>query len=292
MQTCTLLYVDSDENIQSRDFDVYGGNVSDVHFIKKNHKLLNGGWAESPAGYYYEMEIDFAPIPSKEDVYWMQGFVFGANRQIQLNAPDEDIQSVTIKDGALTYDFFDNVSFANGFRMNFCERGLRTVTDDGSTRILKPSYSQSHLLGSINAGGEFVFFSNLTDDCSVEIEKENLEYIDGQVDDVAFGFRHKFRIDFGIVHSEAQRQFLVEFCLWRNKRIDTTAIDTDNGRLYDVVFLDDTLHWEFDSGLKETLSTVLEFEGKDLMTTPETYLTSDDVFILDESELDSGKVLG
>ena len=65
-----------------------------------------------------------------------------------------------------------------------------------------------------------------------------------------------------------------------------------NGRLYDVVFLDDTLQWEYAEGLSNTLSTSLSFEARDLMTSPEQLLTSADVFILDESELDSGKVLG
>jgi hypothetical protein len=294
MQSITLLYTDAGGSPHTRDFDVYGGNISNVHFVKKNHRLLNGGWAENPVGYYYEMEIDFAPIPSKEDVFWMQGFAFGSNRQIQLNPPDNDIQSVTIDGNSLKYEFFDGVSFANGFKMNFAERGLRTITDDGNYRVFRPSYSMSHYSGNIvyGLGSEYTKFVNLCDDCSIEVLKNDLNFIDGQRDDVSFGFLHNFVIDFGVIDSAAQRTWIIEFCLWRNKRIDTTLIDPDNGRVYDVVFPDDKLTWNFDNGMHEALATTLVFQAKDLMTTPEEYLTSGDVFILDESELDSGKVLG
>ena len=265
MLTVTLTYNDGSDH--TRVFNVYGASAYDVDFQHVIHQRLNGGVLQTPVGYRYKGWVDFAPVYDKEAEFWLQTWVLSRDRSITFDWLSLT-RDVTLTDDEVVYDFFDSVSFANGLKVNWKEKALRTITDDTATRVLKPSYAA---VANAISGDTLTFYSNLVDDSSIRLFKSNLKFIDGSPNDLTFAFSHKFLIDFGVLFDSAHRDWLLEFCLYGSKQIDTTLIDPVNGDVYDVVFTGDELVWDFEHGVYASLGVKLSFVEKTPRTVQETF---------------------
>lgn len=230
----------------SRVYQVYSVNIVDVDFERKLHPLLNAGFSESPVGWRYSISADFMPLNgNKEDLIWLQGFMMGSLRQISFEA---DTFDVTVSSD-VDFVFLESTAFGDAFTILFKERSLRYLDDDGSTtRTLRPSYTQGN---NVLEADRLTCYSNLVDINTFITPKKVLEFVGGDEDDVPFGFYHKFNVDIGAMTVKAERDWLVEYCLWKNKVFDTTLIDPAGGKVWGVVSDDNSLRFRFIEGLQE-----------------------------------------
>src|SRR5689334_10473479 len=281
VNTVTLTYSGAPS---SRTFDIYGAEYENVELRSVLHKILNGGYVQEPVGYRYKGSVDFAPLQGdKAASFWLQGFAKGTGRQIVFDYASHTESLITIPDKGLKYDYFNGVSFANGFKMKWAQNFLNTTSDDGSTtRIIKPTYTPGV---PVLAGDTLTLPVDLLDDDSIEIGKTDLQFIEGSPEDVAFGFLHDFLLNTACVFDSATRLWLTEFCLWRNKQIDTRDINPDEGALYTVVCPMTELVWQFENNVWTALKTSLNFLEKNIRTSAEVF-EAIPPFILDGSRLD------
>lgn len=291
MQTVTLAYTLSSVNY-SRDFKIYSASVDDVELQKTVKKSLAGNLFESAVGYRYLVSIDFAPLGSgsftqKEDAYWLYGFKIGAARTVTFDGVTRNV--VVEIDGGLQFNFFNGVSFAAGFSMSFYETSIRTVSDTGSVLTIRPTYTpniHNLLFGVLRHTVDFC------DELSVEAETYPLTFVNGNHDDVSYGYRHRFRVDFPPVLDASQRDWLVDYCLWTNKQLDTRDIDVDNGVCVDVVVEDAQMKWTLENGVKGLPSLSLTLIEKTMRTVPEVYVEPppDVHFVIGKSKLGKGRL--
>lgn len=271
----------------SRTFDIFSASLEDSDLFSALHKRLNGGYVQEPVGWRYKGSVDFAPLNADFTAsYWLQAFAFASGRAISFDYLSVS-RSVTLPDNELQYQFFDGVSFLNGFTLKWIEPILRTTDDDGSTvRVLKPTYEA----GVESLSGDTLTLSvDLFDPDTIEVVKQNLKFINYSQDDIAFGFLHHFNIRTAVVFDSANREWLKETCIWRRKQIDTSLIFPDNPKVYDVVCPDTEVVWAFENGVDMAKSTALNF----LEQTPHTAAEEAVIvppFILDESKLDEGRL--
>ncbi|HLX11286.1 MAG TPA: hypothetical protein VKS81_00605, partial [Bacteroidota bacterium] len=214
-------------------------------------------------------------------LYFLYGFAIGMNRTVTFNAEGRSISLVA---DDLKFEFIDGQSFANGFTMEFIDQSLSTVGDDGSTRVLKPIYS-----GDDSAIGTYLV--NLVDESSALLKKKNFSFAGGNRGDAAFGYLHKLEINFGVVADPAKRAWLRDFCLWKNKQIDTTGIDSIYGKVYNVVGLDKEIAWKFQNNVGAAPAVSLSFAETTLRRERE-YVPTSAQSQLDVSHLDSTAIGG
>lgn len=256
--TCVLAF-DIGGASFSRIFEIYSANPYGVEYFRREHESLGGVLAEDSVGYRLLFDIDFKPLnANKQDSYWMSLFMTGKNRQVTIDATT---YQVTLNEDELNFDFYDNTYFANAFSLSFTEKNVRTITDSGSTRILKPTYS--HIDQGIGGPGEILtIMCNLVDEYSVQALKENLVFVNENKDDVAFGYRHLLNIDFGYIADLTFRTWLIEFALWEHKQIDLSGLDSINGKVYDVIFGEQKTLFPFSNGKKDALTCKMLFKEK------------------------------
>ena len=296
MQTVTLAYTFGGDSY-SRSFNVWSANIVDVEFERRLVRTLAGGYIEKPVGYRYLMNVDFAPIGQlsntlKDDLFWLYGFRLGTAKTLTFQKSFQDAgettRSVVSVSDKIEFDFYNGVSFAAGFRMEFYETSMRTITDTGALRTLILTYEP---MRDEIVSGTWYRTVDFVDECSAEIELKELKYISGNHDALCFGYKHRFRVEFGAVVDIAKQDWLIEYCLWDDKQIDTTLIDPDNGNEYTVVVEGMDLRWSFENGCRELLGASLTFTEKDLRTVPEVYIVPGAPdFILDETKLDEGVI--
>lgn len=284
------MYVTLSYNLAStnfnKDFKILSANFVDVEIETKLHKGLNGAFEESPIGYRFTTKIDFEPIGlTKEDVYWLYGFVLGNGREGQFNGDATTLRDVSFVGDALEFDYFEETFFANGFSLLLIENQLRTITDTGSTRIFKPTYSSATF--DDLSGETLTRFVDFVDENTIGVVKKDFRFINRTPDDLSFTYYHKLAVNFGYVNAD-RMNWLIEFCLWKNKQIDTTLLDPANGKVFDVVFAGKEMKFEFENGVQAATTLKLMFYERLPRATPEEYVPSvtGDPFILDVSELD------
>ena len=144
--------------------------------------------------------------------------------------------------------------------MYFVENTLRYITDDLSTRILKPTYGWDEL-----ALGDFEI--NWIDVSSVLLKKADLDFTGGNRDDPTWAYNHIWTIDFGTVLDTAKQTWLIELPLWKNKKIDLSQIDSVNYPIpFEIVSKDQELRWRFENGVQEALAATMTFYDKNPRT--------------------------
>jgi hypothetical protein len=274
VQTVTLAYTLGGS--QSRSFPVYSANIVDVEFERKLVKTLAGGYIEQPVGYRYLMSVDFAPrqvltYALMDDAYWLYGFRLGADKTLTFQKSFQDagetMRNVIPVGDRLEYTYINGVSFAAGFTMTFYETGLRTITDTGVDFTIQPYYEPGYDTITTDSAGNKTWARsvNLVDDCTSEFETKELKFINGNHDAPCYGYRHRFRVDFGPIVDITKQDALIQYCLWEKKYLNT------GGTLYSVVLEDMELRWTFENGMREILSASLTFIENTLRTTPEVY---------------------
>jgi hypothetical protein len=274
----------------NKDLEILAANFVGFEIETKLHKGLNGAFVEAPVGYRRKMTIQFAPLGlTKENVFWLHGFAVGTQREVQFESILPDF--VAMPGEWMTFDYFEKTFFANSWTVSLVEKTLRTITDTGSTRILKPTYTP---MSSDSLVGETLTrYVDFVDECSIGVVKKDLRFLNGNPDDIPFALWHKFDIDFGYV--EADRfDWLIEFCLWGLKQLDTTLLDPDDGKVFDIVFADKQIQFEFGDNIHKATTLKLTFYERLPRTTPEPFVppAGPTTFILDESKLDGGDLLG
>lgn len=256
----------------SREFDVYSVNKSSYELQRGMHRLLNGGISEWNLGYRRLIDVDFAALDNdKFSLFDLYDFLIaGDNRSITFEGETWDV--VPIEDD-VDFEYMNEIFFANAFTLHFIERTLTQVNDTGIIRTLVPLYTPSGQ-GITGADGQVLsVYVNLVDDSSAELFKINFKSINGNHSDYTPGYRHRLIVDFGRVETPEFRQWLLEYCLWQHREIDTTQIDPVNGKVYTVVLEDDSLRMEFREGVRDAESTTLNFLEKTLRTETEVAIT-------------------
>ena len=232
-------------------FDVYSVHYLDVEFEKSNAKGVNMSYVENTIGYRWKTSVDFAPLnEDKTKLYWIYGFLIGTSRTV---TGDFGTRNVTITGNALNFSFMDGIRYGDAFTLEMLDQTLSTVTDDGSTRTLQLSYVPFY--------GSTVdqFYVSLVDVSSVDLSYFGFKFVGGNRDDICTSYAHKLVIDFGLVMDTSKRTRLLEFALWKNKRIDTTAIDPVYGQVFDVVCVDNGMSWKLEDGVNEATSITMSF---------------------------------
>jgi hypothetical protein len=261
----------------SRVFQIYSANPYGVEYFRREHESIKGVLAEDSVGYRLLFDIDFKPLAAnKQDSYWMSLFMAGMNRQVTV---DDTYYAVTIPQDELNFDFYDSTYFANAFTLHFVEKGIRTITDTASTRILKPQYTHT---GQGISGETLTIMVNLYDEYSVGVIKHNLEFVNENKNDIAWAYRHLLNIDFGYIKDFTYRTWLIEFALWGSKQIDGTAIDSLNGKVYNMIFGEQETRFPFSNGVKDAITCKMLFKEKNPHTDFEEF-TAPTPFILDHT---------
>lgn len=259
MQTITLQYY-LGATLYEREFNILGVTPVSYRLVKKTHEGVDGGLQVNSVGYIPRFRIDFAPLEaSKESARWLAAMLIGTNRQITIGA---NTYRVIPLSKSLPFDFGSGVFFNDRVSMEFEHNSIVTVTDTGSTRILKPTYTP----GVASISGETLTISvNLCDDISSEARGPAFSYIDTTEEEQWWCFRHIFSINFGAVLGATHREWLLDYVLWANIQLDTTLIDPVDGDVYDVVHDGDLLQWELQNGVINCESTSLILKKKYLL---------------------------
>jgi len=301
----------SDDVTTWRLFKIISMNADDCEFERRLHKGLNGNCVETPVGFRRIVTIEFEPLRDdkgalfflyawslsglKEVIYYTNAFgqVIDPGFDSYGNplSGEEHSVRVTNLNGLLQFQHEKRVYFANSFTLELIEMEMQKIEDDGTTRIFKPVYGTS--VAGIT-GNTFICSVNLIDQSSIEIQKYPVRFIHGDQETRDYGYRHALEIDTGPIISIAERQWIREFCLWKNKKIDTTEIDPYNGRVFDVVFSDERLQWRAISGIQEAKGTILNFKEMNLRNSVEAYTTEPSPyheFILDTDQLDDTQII-
>lgn len=288
------------------NFDAYYIKSEDVEFEKRLHSLLNRGYAETNVGYRRVFEIDLFPFnDDKSKLYnlyywmtsnekWIAWYTNSSGHTVEPTFTSDVLDAgftrntckVVYYDNSIGFNHSDSSFFLNNIKLKCYESGLNQISDTGVTRTLKPSYDKSGLGIS---GNTFTCFVNLVDQSSAEVAKTQMKFVNGNYGSRDFGYLHTLTIDFGAITTLAQREWLRDFCLWGSKNIDTTGIDSYNGRVFDVVLDGSALNWSLINGLSEAKGTTLTFKEKTLRRTIENYIeppSSKHQFQLDVDALD------
>ncbi len=279
MDTVTLGYT-SGLNTYTREFDIFSVRYLDVEFEKRVVKCLDSSYKERVVGYRKKTHVEFYPLlDDREALYFLYGFLIGTSRTIL--GTDFTSRSVTITGTNVDFQFME-AKFGNAFTLDFVDSAITTVVDDGSTKTMIVSYDPH------DRNTTDTFYCDLIDDSSVEVRgmvfKPDLSWRK----DVVWGYSHKIKINLGYVQAQTQRDWLLEFLCWGHKQIDCSALDSLNGKVFDVVFVDNELNWEFSEGVKTALSTSLNFKERVARLVAEDYQEpAGTPFVIDEKEADS-----
>lgn len=263
MQSVTLTYKIG-ATTYSKAFDVYSVNPYNVELFRRLHIGIAGQASEKNTGYRSVIDVLFAPLNYDKSLsFWLIGFfALGNTRTITFEAVT---YNVTIKDKNISFDFDSTTFFGNSWTVRFYEMATKYITDTGSTRILKPLYVPG---GQGISSETLSIYVNLADDLSSEAVKTNLNFVNDDDEDLSYAYAHLIQIDFGPIQVAAYRTWINEFVQWNHKQIDTTAVDPVNGKVYDVVFMDNKVEYQFEAGVKDAMSVTLLFREK----TPRTAL--------------------
>lgn len=288
--TVTLTY-DLDDVTRTRDFDAVSVNFVDVKFHRRVNKFLNGGYGHAGMGYRYVVRVDLFPVGAdKEAVYFLYGFMLGTNRQItyayEYGSPET--RNIVPIGNSLDFDFLDKTYISNVTTLLLEETELRTITDTGSTRILKPTFTP----GTNTIAGETLTRSvDLVNDNDIELTKHDLDFIGGEIDSISYRFVRRFKVDFGHIRDQATLTWLIEYVLWQNTQIDTTLIDEFNGHVYTTIFEGQAFSFNLEDGVEKapTLEiSLIENVGRAVV---EAYVApSSAEFIVDDDTTDSKTV--
>ena len=301
--TITLTYQNA-ISVNSRDFKVYSMNADDCEFERRCYgEAFTGNLIENPLGYRRIVGIDFEPLQDdKEALFFLFAWCTAKIKRItyfinadclfvdQEQATGTSTVTVSYLKTDLSFLHDKNAFFANSFTIEAIESRTSFIIDDGSTKILKPVYGPA---GVGIDGGTFTCYVNLVDQSSIEIHKYPVKYLRGDPETLDFGYRHLLSIDTGAIIDPVQREWLRDFCLWKNKKIDTTGIDPYNGKVFDVVCADEKLAWQFINGVEGAKTTHLLFKEKNLRLTIEQYTrppSSQRKFTLDTDQFDDSTV--
>jgi hypothetical protein len=258
----TLTYADSSSNDHSMAFGIYGIHWADVEYERFLHEASDHSFTEKPVGYRYGVRIDFFPLHDNlEKRFFLYAYLLGTNRRATF---ESTTRLLAFRGDALEFTFVDNLSFGDAFSMYLVERSLRYVTDNGSTRTLKPLY---HGWDDSDVGSYVV---NLVDSASVKLKKKDLDFTGGARDDPTWAYNHVWTVDFGTVLDSTKQQWLIELPLWKNKKIDLSDIYPD--QYYDpieIVSTDMELRWRFEDGVQPALAAKMTFLEKSPRTTAE-----------------------
>ncbi len=294
-----------------RLFTIFTLNVEDCEFERRMKTGLAGNCVETPIGYRRKVTIDFAPLKDdkqalfflfawclsnkKEVVYYTNssGHIFDPGFDSYGNPLSGDVQTIEVAyiKNEVQFQHEKNAYFGNGFSLELIESNLQQIEDDESVRIFKPIYTP---VGGGITGNTFTCYVNLVDQSSIEIQKYPIRFIHGNQETRDYGYRHAFEIDTGAITTAEERNWIRDFCLCKNKQIDTTAIDSYNGRVFNVVYADEYLQWKFTHGIQEAKTVVLKFKEKVLRTLVEEYTSVPSPyheFILDTDQLDDTNII-
>ncbi len=294
-----ILTYSNDIETVSKAFRIRSLNSEDYAYERRLHgEALNGSYAESPVGYRRLVTIVFEPLlADKEKLFFLYAWCIAKSKYVlfYVNSYGEVVDSsegtettiaVTLPDTQLRFFHERNASFANVLTLELVEKGTNYIIDDGTVKTLKPVYSPG---GEGISGDTCTYLVNLVDESNVEIMKKPLTFLQGEYETKDFGYRHVFTIDFGPLSEISQRQWLRDFFLWRNKRLDTTAIDPLNGKVFTIVAAEERLSWREVAGMAEAKATSVRFIEQAIQTVGEEYNappSSEHDFQLDTDQLD------
>lgn len=258
----------------TRTFQILGVHYEDAELETRLHKGLAGGYVQDSVGYHVLTTVDFQALKGdRQSLFWLYAFCFGTDRLVAFDNPDVGIENraVTLLGTSLPIHYMNNVKYLDQFSMKFSEKALHLTGDDGSTtRILKPVYTPQ---ATTIVGDTMTTYINLLDEGSVELVKKDFRFSGtGNRDDIAWGYLHHFTLDTGAVAGTTNRTWLRDFCLWKNKQIDTRTMDPDNGIITNVVFDGKKVEWKFLNGVKDARATTLKFFEKTARTTTQIFV--------------------
>jgi hypothetical protein len=251
----TLTYEDADGNDQTAPFRVYGVRWADVVFESFLYRDASGEYWERPVGYRFLIEVMFFPLlHDLTRLNFLYAFFLGQNRRLTFQA---ETREVAFQGDVVEALYEDMAFFSDAFTLTFVERQLRYVSDDNSTRVLKPLYQDW------NDAAVGSYFINWIDEDTVQLKKTDLEIVGGNRQDPTWAYQHVWDIDFGVIRDPAKRTWLMEFCLWKSKQLDLRDINpTWYDTPVDVVFAGGELKFRWEDGVGEALAARLTFVEK------------------------------
>lgn len=292
MQTVVLQYT-AGALTEGMSFDIFRLSYLDAEFEKVLHDLKNsrGGYREDIIGYRLKTMIEFQPLQAdKAKLFFLYKFATGTNRAVVSS--DFGTRQVNLVESDLKFDFLNKAKVGDAFSLDLIDEQVSTIGDDGSTRVLKTTYTP----GGDTAEG--TYYVDLVNENDIQLTRKFLKFSGGARGDSVLGYLHTPPIEFGPVANYAKKIWLRDFCLWGKKQLDTTLSDPVNGQVYDVVCLEMGIKWDFVNGIKDAFSTKLRFAEKNARVTAEIAISTSPPpspggeFILDTDTLDGGKVLG
>jgi hypothetical protein len=233
-----------------RTYEVYGMDITDVELERRLIRLLDGSFVEYPVGYRYRMRAELKPLlGDKAKLFDLQGFFIGRNKKVRLLDDEKELmgsRNVSGTADTIDFEYVDGLVFGNRITLDLVEKETRTITDDGSTRILKPVYGFSASL----SGNTLTVPANLVDEGSLNLYRHQLDFFGGNVDEVCRAFNRSFTLDLGVISDSDHWTWLIEFALWKNKQLDLSAIDPLNyPNPISVVCADEKMVWKTRLGL-------------------------------------------
>jgi hypothetical protein len=263
----TLTYK-TDTTPTSMDFNAYSYNVLNFDIEREIYKGIGVKFRDDKIlGYRRQITIDFAPLLySKEASFFLSKFLLSPPRSVTINSVTYD---VTITSDDLIYQYMESVMYGNAFTIQLTEMQLQDVGDDGSTKILQPTY------GLIDAT-EGLYTVSLIDMNSIRVFKRNNFYASRNADDLAFGYVHLFKLSFEVLDDSDKRDWLRAFLCWQNKQLDLTLIDAvQYPDPIDVIVEESTnsVLWDYVGGVVDCPQTEVLFIEKSLRTTSETVVS-------------------